>query len=170
MSDNSLDKAKQVETITALIKDNKYAMMTTITADKGHLHACPMTTNKIELETAKIWFIGDKTTETVKDLQKNPQVNLSYTSQDHKDYVSINGTAKLIDDKAKLDELWSPVYNAFYEHGKEDPNVQIICVECNGAEYWQSGNSVINAVKMVAAAVQDGKIADSLGNHGSVTF
>lgn len=170
MSDNILDKAKQVEIITTLIKDNKYAMMTTITADEGHLHACPMTTNKNELENGKIWFIGDKTTETVKDLQKNPQVNLSYTSNDHKDYVSINGVAKLIDDKAKLDELWSPVYNAFYEHGKEDPNVQIICVECNGAEYWQSGNSLVTVFKLASAALQDGKIADSLGNHGSVKF
>ena len=168
MSD--MTKDDQIKLIEKIIQDVKFAMMTTITHDEKHLHACPMTTNKNELAQAKIWFIGDKTTETVKDLQKNPQVNLSYVSTDQKDYVSINGVAKLIDDKEKLDELWSPIYAAFYEHGKEDPNVQIICVECNGAQYWQSGNSIANMFKLASAALQDGKIADSLGNNGSVTF
>lgn len=165
-----LTKEQHLENINNIVKDIRFTMMTTITADEKHLHACPMTTNKNELENGKIWFIGDRTTETIKDIEKNPQVNLSYTSADHKDFVSINGVAKLIDDKAKLDELWSPIYAAFYEHGKEDPNVQIICVECNGAEYWQSGNSVVNMFKLASAALQDGKIADSMGTNGSVTF
>lgn len=164
------NKAEQITLIEGIINEVKYAMMTTITFDEKHLHACPMTTNKNELENAKIWFIGDKTTETVKDIQKNPQVNLSYVSADQKNFVSINGTAKLVNDKAKLDELWSPIYAAFYEHGKDDPNVQIICVECNGAQYWTSGNSVINMFKLASAALQDGKIADSMGDSGAVTF
>lgn len=167
---SELTKEQHLENINAIIKDVKFTMFSTITTDEKHIHACPMTTNKNELENAKIWFIGDKTTEMVKDIEKNPQVNLSYTSTDDKNFVSINGVAKLIDDKAKLDELWSPIYNAFYEHGKDDPNVQIICVECNGAEYWQSGNSVVNMFKLASAALQDGKIADSLGSHASVKF
>ena len=123
-----------------------------------------------ELENGKIWFIGDRKSETIKDLEKNPQVNLSYTSSDQKDFVSINGTAKLVNDKAKLDELWSPIYAAFYEKGKEDPNVQVLCIECNGAQYWLSGNTVVDMFKMVSAAVQEGKTAENLGENHSVTF
>lgn len=167
---SELTQTQHIETVNTIINGVKFAMMTTITADEKHLHACPMTTNKNELENAKIWFIGDKTTEAVEDIQKNPQVNLSYTSADQKDFVSINGVAKLVNDKAKLDELWSPIYNAFYEHGKEDPKVQLICVECNGAEYWQSGNSVVTMFKLASAALQDGKIAENMGTNGSVTF
>lgn len=90
-----LTKEQHIENINKVIKGVKYAMMTTTTADEKHLHACPMTTNKNELENGKIWFIGDRKSETIKDLEKNPQVNLSYTSSDQKDFVSINGTAKL---------------------------------------------------------------------------
>ena len=165
-----LSKDKHIEHINKVINGVKFAMMTTITADEKHLHACPMTTNKNELEQAKIWFIGDRKSEVISSIEKNPQVNLSYTSADQKDFVSINGVARLVDDKAKLDELWSPVYAAFYEHGKEDPNVQIICVECHGAQYWLSGNTVVDMFKMLSAAVQDGKTADYMGTNGSITF
>ena len=152
-----LTKEQHIENIKKVIEGVKYAMMTTITADEKHLHACPMTTNKNELENGKIWFIGDRKSETIKDLEKNPQVNLSYTSSDQ-------------NDKAKLDELWSPIYAAFYEKGKEDPNVQVICIECNGAQYWLSGNTVVDMFKMVSAAVQEGKTAENMGENHAVTF
>ena len=94
-------------------------MMTTITADEKHLHACPMTTNKNELENGKIWFIGDRKSETIKDLEKIHKSTLSYTSSDQKDFVSINGTAKLVNDKAKLDELWSPIMRRSMKKAKK---------------------------------------------------
>lgn len=65
-----LTKEQHIENINKVIKGVKYAMMTTITADEKHLHACPMTTNKNELENGKIWFIGDRKSETIKDLEK----------------------------------------------------------------------------------------------------
>ena len=164
-----MSKQDHIDLIREIVKEVKFARFTSITTE-GHLHACPMTTSETSLGAREIWFIGDKTTQAVDNINNNPQVNLSYVSQDGKDYVSINGKAELVDDKAKLDELWSPIYNAFYEHGKEDENVQLIKVVPNGAEFWRSGNGIINAAKLAVAAVQDGKIADSLGDNGSVEF
>lgn len=164
-----MSKQDHIDLIREIVKEVKFAMFTSITKE-GHLHACPMTTSETSLGAREIWFIGDKTTQAVDNINNNPQVNLSYVSQDGKDYVSINGKAELVDDKAKLDELWPPIYNAFYEHGKEDENVQLIKVVPNGAEFWRSGNGIINAAKLAVAAVQDGKIADSLGDNGSVEF
>lgn len=46
-----LTKEQHIENINKVIEGVKYAMMTTITADEKHLHACPMTTNKNELCT-----------------------------------------------------------------------------------------------------------------------
>jgi len=164
-----MSKQAHIDKIREMVKDVKYAMMTTVTAE-GHLHGCPMTTSETSLGAKEIWFIGDKKSESITNIKGNPQVNLAYVSQQDKDYVSINGTAELVDDKDKLDELWSPVYNAFYEQGKEDPDIQLIKVVPNGAEYWISGNSLINAVKMAAAAVQDGKTAESMGENASIEF
>lgn len=164
-----MSKQDHIDTIREMVKDVKYAMMTTITSD-GHLHACPMTTSETSLGAKEIWFIGDKNSEVVANIKNNPQVNLSYSCQQDKDYVSINGKAELVEDNDKLNELWTPASSAFFEHGKEDPNVQLIKVVPHGAEYWRSGNAVIGAVKIAAAALLDGKTAENMGENHSITF
>lgn len=100
------DTSTHIQAIHDLVKDIKFAMMTTVTSE-GHLHACPMTTSDFNLDNKEIWFIADASTETVSDIKANPQVNLAYVAND-KDYLSINGEAQLVSDPAKLDELWHP--------------------------------------------------------------
>ena len=164
-----MSKQESIDKIQAVIKDVKFAMMSTINS-KGDLHAWPMTTSETTLGGKEIWFIGDKSSDVVKDIQDNPKVGLSYATQDDKNYVSISGNAELSTDKAKLDELWSPVYNAFFEHGKEDPEVQLIKVVPHGAECWLSGSTTVNMFKMAAAALQDGKTAEGIGEQFSVSL
>ena len=124
-----------------------------------------MTTTETSLAAKEIWFVGDKTSDVVKDLQNNNKVGLTYASEDSKNYVSISANAELVDDKAKLEELWSPIDSAFFEHGKEDPNVQLIKVVPHGVECWISGSSTVNMFKMAVAAVQDGKTAEDVGEQ-----
>ena len=164
-----MSKQENIDKIQAVIKDVKFAMMSTINS-KGDLHAWPMTTSETSLGGKEIWFIGDKTSDVVKDLQNNPKVGLAYATQDEKNYVSISGNAELSNDKAKLDELWAPVYNAFFEHGKEDETLQLIKIVPHGAECWLSGSSTINMFKMAAAAVQDGKTAEGIGEQFSISL
>ncbi len=164
-----MSKQEQIDKIQEVIKDVKFAMMSTINS-KGDIHAWPMTTSETSIGGKEIWFIGDKTSDVVKDIQDNPKIGLSYATQDEKDYVSVSANAELPTDKAKLDELWSPVYNAFFEHGKEDPNVQLIKVVPHGIECWLSGSSTVNMFKMAAAALQDGKTAEDIGEQFSVSL
>ena len=164
-----MSKQESIDKIQAVIKDVKFAMMSTVNS-KGDIHAWPMTTSEASIGGKEIWFIGDKKSDVVKDIQDNPKIGLSYASQDEKDYVSISANAELPTDKDKLDELWSPVYNAFFEHGKEGENVQLIKVVPHGVECWLSGSSTVNMFKMAAAALQDGKTAENIGEQFSVSL
>ncbi|WP_367105815.1 pyridoxamine 5'-phosphate oxidase family protein [uncultured Psychrobacter sp.] len=165
----SMSKQDKIDKIQEVIKDVKFAMMTTVNKE-GDLHAWPMTTSETSLGAKEIWFVGDKTSDVVKDLQNNKKVGLSYATQDEKNYVSISGNAELSDNKDKLDELWSPVYNSFFAHGKEDQEVQLIKVVPHGAECWLSGSSTVNMFKMAVAAVQEGKTAEDIGEQFNVSL
>ncbi len=156
-----MSKQQQMDTIQAMVKDIKYTMMTTRTSE-SHLHSCPMNTTETSIGAKEIWFIGHSPCETIDNIKNDPQVNLAYVSEDNKQYLSIT------DDKDKLDELWSPMYNAYFEKGKEDPRVQLIKVTPHGAEYWANGNAITSAVKMAAAAVTDTAIEKSLGENFSI--
>ena len=140
MSDQNPTRAEAVKTVAGLIKDIKFAMLIS-TNDKGHLHGRPMTTQQTEFD-GDIWFIGSKDSEVVHDVKSRPQVNVSYADTGSNNYVSVHGTAELVEDRAKLDELWSDMYNMYFEGGKEDPNVQLIKIDTHGAEYWESGGKV----------------------------
>lgn len=164
-----MSRQEQIDKVQEVVKDVKFAMMST-TNKKGDIHAWPMTTSETSIGAKEIWFIGDKTSDVVKDIQDDPRVGLTYATQDAKNYVSISGDAKLVNDQDKLNELWSPVYNAFYAHGKEDESIQLIKVVPHGIECWISGNSAVNMFKMATAAVQDGKTVDDLGETFSISL
>ena len=162
-----MSKQEQMDKLQAMVKDIKYTMMTTRTHE-DHLHSCPMNTTETSIGAKEIWFIGHNPSETVDNIKKNPEVNLAYVSQDDKNYLSITGRAELVEDKEKLDELWSVLYNAYFENGIEDPKVQLIKVVPHGAEYWANGNAITSAIKMTAAAVTDTAIEKSLGENFSI--
>ncbi len=162
-----MSKQEQMDKIQAMVKDIKYTMMTTRTHE-DHLHACPMSTTETSIGAKEIWFIGHKPSETVSNIEKNSEINLSYVTQDDKNYLSITGKAELVEDREKLEELWSVVYNAYFEQGIEDPKIQLIKVIPHGAEYWANGNTLTSAFKMAAAAVTETAVGDSLGESFSI--
>ena len=164
-----MSKQDNIDKVQAIVADIKFAIMTTINS-KGDLHAWPMTTAETSIGGREIWFIGDKSSDVVKDLQDNNKVGLAYASQDAKNYVSVSANAELVEDKAKLEELWSPVDNAFFEHGIDDPKVQLIKAVPHGVECWISGSSTINVFKMAAAALQDGKTAEDIGEQFNISL
>lgn len=162
-----MNKQAQMDTIQAMVKDIKYTMMTTRNGE-NHLHSCPMNTTETSIGAKEIWFIGHKPSETVDNIKQNPEVNLAYVTQESDKYLSISGTAELVEDEEKLNELWSVMYNAYFEQGKDDPQVQLIKVVPHGAEYWANGNAITSAVKMAAAALTDNAVEKSLGENFSI--
>lgn len=140
-----------ISKIAALVRDIKFTMVTFVNHE-GHLHAAPMTTQDEEFN-GTVWFIGAKDSDLVRSIPGNAQINLIYSDSDRHNYVSINGTAQLVNDPAKLDELWSDGYKAFFAQGKQDPNIQLIKVEANGAQYWEGDGNIVSIVKMTKAAI-----------------
>ena len=163
----TVTREEAVATVAKLVKDIKFAMLVTVT-EAGHLHARPMTTQQQEFD-GDVWFIGSRSSEAAADIRHNPQVNVSYADPGSSNYVSINGMAELVEDRAKLDELWSDMYNMYFEGGKEDPDVQLIKISANGAEYWESGGKLRTLFQLAKNFVPGQKAeAGDLGKNETV--
>lgn len=135
-----------VETVKKLIDKIETAMLTTISAEG--LVSRPMQTQDIEFD-GDLWFLTSKETEKYQELLKNPSVNVAYVD---KSYVSIRGTAELVEDIERKKELWSPRYEAYLGTTYEDPKVVLIKVNTEAAEYWETGNTT-KSVKQVLKKV-----------------
>lgn len=146
MENNELKK------LAELVKDIKFAMLTTIDED-GELRSRPMATTEIK-EGKEIYFFTEENSGKVNELDKNHKVNISYADKDDQVYVSVSGNATHIRDKNKIKELWRPALKAWFPKGTEDPNICLLKVDITKAEYWDTpGSKMIRLIGMTKAAI-----------------
>ncbi|MGN8843052.1 pyridoxamine 5'-phosphate oxidase family protein [Niallia sp. HCP3S3_B10] len=131
---------KELETLRDLIKDVDTAMLTTI-SEEG-LVSRPMKTQEVEFD-GDLWFLTKKDTEKYEEILHENEVNVAYAGNS---YVSIRGRAELVDDLAKKKELWSNAYEKILQTSYDDPNIVLIKVKAESAEYWDTGSFTKNVV------------------------
>ena len=127
-------KQEEMETLRELIKDIDTAMLTTVT-EEG-LVSRPMKTQEIEFD-GDLWFFTKKATNKYDEILHDQDVNVAYAG---KSYVSVRGRAKIVEDLDKKKELWSTAYGEIMQTSYDDPNVILIKVIAEAAEYWETGN------------------------------
>lgn len=156
------------EHLRALIKDIKFAMFTTRHVN-GHLHSRPMTTQSSRIdEDDCLWFFMSRSGDPAAELQAQPTVNVAYADPHHDRYVSVSGTAAVVEDDARKRELWTPVAQAWFPGGVDDPDLALVRVRITHANYWDVKESkVVQLYEMVKAAVT-GKPPVDLGETGEV--
>ena len=136
-----------------LIKSTRIAMLTTVAPD-GRLISKPMANQDVEFD-GDVWFIAERDSVKVRNIRANPQVNVAYSSSDS--WVSLSGTASVVDDQAKLAELWDTFTDAWMEGGPENPNNILIRVRADSAEYWDTPGSKVTQVANLLKAKVTGK-------------
>ena len=147
----SVTRTETIEKLNLLTKDINIAMVTTI--DKGVLRSRPMATQETDFD-GELWFFTSKQTHKAEEIEKDNRVNVSYSEPEDNRYVSMSGTAELVDDRAKIEELWSPTYLAWFPKGLEDENLILLKVSVEQAEYWDAtSSSVVEALGLLKSLV-----------------
>ncbi|MGD8167274.1 pyridoxamine 5'-phosphate oxidase family protein [Herbiconiux sp. P16] len=133
-----------------LIEDFRFAMITTVD-ESGKLVAHPLTIQETEFD-GDLWFLVSKSSSPVVNLVANDQAGVSLSSNDS--WVSLSGTAALVDDPAKVRELWNPVVEAWFTNGPDDPDVGLLKFSAGSAEYWDSpGGRLASVVSFVKSKI-----------------
>lgn len=126
--------ASELDKLNELLKDFRFAMLTT-RSEEGKLMAHPLTVQESEFD-GDLWFIIGKNASALKHIAADPSVGVSFSSNDS--WLSLAGQAFVVEDDAKLRELWNPAVEAWFPDGPEDPNVTLLRVEALSGEYWDS--------------------------------
>lgn len=162
------NKTPAHETLWDLIKDIKFGMFTHRNAG-GMLHAHPLTTqNKAVDEGVTLYFFVPKDGEIAKAISSDPQVCVSYAHPGDDSYVSVSGDARLDENQAKKEELFTSMAKAWFPKGATDPNLGLLAVRLHHAEYWDVDDSkMVQLFKMAKAAVT-GDTPKNLGDHKEI--
>ena len=146
------ERNQHVAKLAELIREVDIAMLTTINAE-GRLISRPLGTQEVEFD-GDLWFATECDSGKALDIERNPNVNVSYASKSQNTYVSVAGRATIVRDRVKIDAIWSPAMKVFFPGGKDDPNLCLIRVEAETAEYWDGPGTVMGmALDFMMSAV-----------------
>jgi general stress protein 26 len=148
--------------LRSILNDARTAFMVTHSTTHG-LHGRPMMTSKIEDDIDTIWFPTDRNSGKIRELAADTEVCLGYTNASGSEWASVNGRARMVDDRAKIKELWNPIWKTWFD-SPEDPKLVLIAVTPHSAEYWDSGSQILQMIKFAFTAVT-GKRTDEGDNQ-----
>jgi general stress protein 26 len=149
MSDDAASQEQQ-QKVRDLMKETRTAMLTSVDPD-GRLVSKPMATQDVDFD-GEVWFIAERNSEKVRNLQRDSRVNVAYAGKGA--WVSLSGTAEVVDDETKLAELWNTFTDAWLEGGPENPENILVKVSGETAEYWDTpGGKVTQVANLVKAKV-----------------
>jgi general stress protein 26 len=145
--------SKTARHIASLLEKIDIAMMTTVGPD-GFLVSRPLSTQDARFDGKRVWFFTEADSPKMGEIRRNPKINLAYASKDRNTYLSVAGTAKVNNDRRRINALWSDAMKAFFPEGKDDPNLALLEVEVRTVEYWDGpGTFVGKLVGFVKARV-----------------
>jgi general stress protein 26 len=146
----------EVAKLAELVRKFRIAMLTTVSPD-GALTSRPMAVQETEFD-GDLWFFAQRDSDQVRQLRADPTIGVALSSADT--WVSISGTAELVEDRAKARELWNSAVEAWFPNGPDDPEVVLLKVHADGAEYWDSPGSKVMTVLSYAKSKLTGKRPD----------
>jgi len=131
--------------ISEKMRDIDFAMLTTRT-ENGALASRPMSNNReVEFDGDSFFFTCDDA-RTVADIERDPFVGLGYQGKSgvlglKPFFLSVEGKAELIKDKARFAEHWRKDLDAWFKQGIDTPGLTLIKIHAERLHYWDGFDS-----------------------------
>ncbi|MEO6095852.1 MAG: pyridoxamine 5'-phosphate oxidase family protein [Fibrobacteria bacterium] len=164
--DNRDEKIEQWSELLRKIRHIKFAMMTT-EGEGRTLHSRPMATLEAA-ESGAFWFFTGRSSLKVREIENDTRVNLAYVSSDNETFVSVAGEAQVIEDGAKAKALWNPLMKAWFPDGLDDPELVLIRVDVDEAEYWDTSSKKMVTLIRFAKSLIGGEASEIPTGHGTI--
>ncbi len=145
--DEKLGKLREI------VKAVDIRMLTTVDG-RGDLHSRPMSNNRDVEFDGDLWFFTYGSSHKVDEVGRVPKVNASFADVDNQLDASLTGRAEVVRARAKIEELWKPHLRAWFPEGVDTPDIALLKVTVERAEYWDGSQSIVaHAVSLVSSLV-----------------
>ncbi|MGX1099511.1 pyridoxamine 5'-phosphate oxidase family protein [Amorphus sp. MBR-141] len=122
------------------MRDIDIAMLSTRT-EGGAIAARPMSNNREVDYDGDSYFFTSERTRTIEDIERTPDVGLSYVGSKGflgrgRVFISIEGKAELIRDRAAFKDRWTKDLDEWFPNGVDTPGIVLIKVHASRIHYW----------------------------------
>ncbi|MFJ4207799.1 pyridoxamine 5'-phosphate oxidase family protein [Paenarthrobacter sp. NPDC089675] len=149
--------------VTDIINHSRIGMLTTLDGE-GALVSRPLAVQDVR-DDGDLWFFTGLGTSQVAHVRADPRVNVSFGK--NTEWVSVAGTAEVVTDREKIRHMWNQAVEAWFPDGPETPEVCLLRVDSDSAEYWSSpGGTAATVIQWVKSKVTNSRM--SVGESGTV--
>ncbi len=148
-----MDSSNDRQKIIDLVSRANSAMLTTMTDDGTHVSR-PMAVQESDFD-GDLWFFTDTDSDKVRQIGANPQVNVTLANDSKNEWTSLSGEAHIVNDRQKIEELWSKPLETWFPDGTDTAGLALIKVEVGSAEYWDADNKAKQVLGMIKAIGKD---------------
>lgn len=131
---------QHIDHIAKAMKDIDFVMLGTHTKG-GEIGHRPMSNNReVDYDGDSYYFTWEDCL-MVEDIKRNSKIGLSLQGRHEKGgapgiFISVEGHAKIIRDRAQFEQHWSDDLNRWFKDGVETDEMVLIHVEATRAAYW----------------------------------
>jgi general stress protein 26 len=159
----------QIEKLYGLLKDFSTVMLVTI--NDSAYHARPMAVAHVDKNT-DLWLFTSRDSAKVREIKTDTHV-LVLGQEGWTNCVVLAGHAHVVEDRAKIREMWKPALKVWFPEGAEDPNIVLLRIKGERAEYWDNtGMNRFSYLYQTIKAVATGTTPEIRegDQHGRVTL
>jgi general stress protein 26 len=158
-----MSDTESISKVTDIINDSHIGMFTTIN-EQGALVSRPLAVQDVK-DDGDMWFFTSANTSQVAHIKANPAVNVSFGQRT--EWVSVAGTAEVVTDRQLIRDMWNQMVEAWFPDGPDTPEVVLLHVDSDSAEYWTSpGGTAATVLQWIKSKVTHSRM--SVGESGTV--
>ncbi|CAG8563645.1 5286_t:CDS:2 [Paraglomus occultum] len=146
---------KKLDDLYALIDGIETCMFTTRRSDGSLVSRAMQTRSRIP--GAAIYFVTNNQTDKLEDMKFDPHVNCAYIRGSTEEWVSVAGTARIVEDRDMIKQLWTSDCKKWFgdlgdnvhDGSASDPRVCLVLVEPDTVHYTlKKNNAVVELFKI----------------------
>ncbi len=122
--------------------DSPFAMVG-LTGKDQHSEPLAVQLDKDSVDT--LWFFVGKDNR----IAGGGPAMAQFVSKGHDYFACMSGNVSPSNDPAMIDKLWNNQVEAWFDGGKEDPNLLLVRLDIDSAELWETDVSITGRMKML---------------------
>jgi len=129
----------ELQRLAGVVERVGVAMLATLGPD-GSMRSRPLHTVELDAQ-GRLWFFTEADAPKSAEMDAHDhQVCLSYADPGGDLYASVSGTGRVVHDRSRMLERWTPRLETWFPRGMDDERLALLEVRIDKAELWDGEN------------------------------
>ena len=135
-----------------LLTDFPIAFMVTVSGDNVTARPIGVVGDHAAFD-GTLWFITDKRSRKIRAIESGATTTLLFQNDKEGNYLQLVGRAAVVEDRARLEELYTTLQRTWFPKGLDDPDITLVRFDAVEGNYWDKHDSLVRLAVAFAKSI-----------------